>query len=316
MYRCRELSRFAQRVAAHPILSEDEDFEFFLMAPWTDFTEKRNSKPAKTSVVGSLFGSVKSIFSGKVEDPDEWFVATASELANRKQLLSNMLESCTKMVTAWRQLGEQYNRQATQMRSLSKLLGENDGAHCTDDADATEGSVRILGELATQIEHSYLDNIRDYIREIAEVEAVLARRLVLVKEYNSLAKAAQKKGEDFIAKREEAHAALDTFSASAQTDIQRVLDTRKGELERIVAGFAQLHQECFTQTAATWGGVLGGEGTGAAAAAAAAATTTTTTTTTGAAAEENPFEGEEMSPFSSAVSGGGVPSSPYAMDDE
>lgn len=319
MFRSRELTRFVQRVAAHPVLAEDEDFEFFLMAPWTDFTEKRAATPAKESVVGSWFSTIKSAlpFGGKGEDPDEWFVATAAELAARKELVEELQESSVGMVGGWRELTQLYGTQAQQMRALSKFFGDSEASRCAEDAAATEANVKVVEELATQIEHSYADNLGDYLREIAAIEAVLTRRMALVREYNSLAKVAEKKGADALAKRDEALAALDAFSKPARADIQRVLDTRKGELERIVVGFAQVHRDCFTQTASSWTSALQASGCVAPSAPLGSApssdsSTTTATTTTETVTSLN--NEESVGPFSSAVVDG-VPASPYAIDD-
>ena len=318
MFRSRELTRFVQRVAAHPVLAEDEDFEFFLMAPWTDFSEKRAATPAKESVVGSWFSSIKSAlpFGGKGEDPDEWFVATAADLAARKELVEELQESSAGMVSGWRELTQLYGTQAQQMRALSKFFGDTEASRCAEDAAATEANVKVVEELATQIEHSYADNLGDYLREIAAIEAVLERRMALVREYNSLAKVAEKKGAEALAKRDEALAALDAFSKPARADIQRVLDTRKGELERIVVGFAQVHRDCFTQTASSWTSALQASGCVApASAGSAAATSSSTSTTTTTAETVTSLNNEEsVGPFSSAVVDG-VPASPYAIDD-
>ena len=318
MFRSRELTRFVQRVAAHPVLAEDEDFEFFLMAPWTDFSEKRAATPAKESVVGSWFSSIKSAlpFGGKGEDPDEWFVATAADLAARKELVEELQESSAGMVSGWRELTQLYGTQAQQMRALSKFFGDTEASRCAEDAAATEANVKVVEELATQIEHSYADNLGDYLREIAAIEAVLERRMALVREYNSLAKVAEKKGAEALAKRDEALAALDAFSKPARADIQRVLDTRKGELERIVVGFAQVHRDCFTQTASSWTSALQASGCVApASAGSAAATSSSTPTTTTTAETVTSLNNEEsVGPFSSAVVDG-VPASPYAIDD-
>lgn len=313
MYRSRELTRFVQRVAAHPVLAEDEDFEFFLMAPWTDFTEKRAVTPVKESVVGSWFSTIKNVlpFGGKGEDPDEWFVATAADLAARKELIEELLESSQGMVSGWRELTQLYGTQAQQMRALSKFFGDTEASRCAEDAAATEANVKVVEELATQIEHSYADNLGDYLREIAAIEAVLTRRMALVREYNSLTKVAEKKGAEALARRDEALAALDAFSKPARADIQRVLDTRKGELERIVVGFAQVHRDCFTQTASSWTSALQASGAAAPSAPLDPADSTTTATTT---AETSLNSEESVGPFSSAVVDG-VPTSPYAIDD-
>jgi hypothetical protein len=238
--------------------------------------------------------------------------------------LTDMQESSANMVANWRELSQLYNTQAQQLRALAKYFGEEGASRCAEDATATEENVRVVSELATQLDHSYLDNLNDYLREIASIEAVLARRLVFVKEYNSLAKNAEKKGVEAVAKRDEALAKLDTFSNAARADIQRILDIRKGELERIIEGFAQVHRDCFTQTASSWTTALNAPVSAEAAhhddveenPFADSAATTSTTTATAVAADMNDTgdEPEHVEPFSSAVVGD-VPTSPYAIDD-
>jgi len=305
MFRSRELTRFVQRVAAHPTLSKDEDFEFFLMAPWDDFTARRNASPIKESVVGTIFNSVMNALGGKVEDTDEWFVGLSGELGNRKTLLESLQSSASSMVAGWREITQLYNVQSQQLNALAKFFGDAEAARCGEDANAMEANVAVLDEFATHVEHSYLDNISDYIREISAIQTVLVRRLDLLKEYKSLCKTAEKKGPEAYAKRDEALVKFDAFSDIAREDIKRVMETRRGELERIVVGLAQMHRDCFTRTGSDWTSALNA---GGAAASAPAATTTTTTTTTTSTSES-------AGPFSSAVFDG-VPSSPYATGDD
>jgi len=309
MFRSRELTRFLQRVSAHPVLSADDDFEFFLMAPWDDFTVKRNAS-GKENVVTSLFSSVTKMVSGKVEDEDTWFVQLAADLGSRKKLLEGIQDSASGMVAGWRELTQLYSQQATQLQSLSKYFGDSEASRCGEDAQAMQSNVAVLDEFATHLEHSYLDNMRDYLREIAAIETVLSRRNDLLKEVASLKKAAEKKGADGLAARDDAVRRLDEFSNEAKQDIQRVLDTRQGELERIVVGFAQMHRDCFTRTGSDWTSAMGASGL---ADTSASATTTTTTTTSSAATSLN--NGESAGPFSSAVFEG-VGSSPYATGDD
>jgi len=303
MYRSRELTRFLQRVAAHPVLADDDDFEFFLMAPWDDFTAKRSASGDK-SVVSSIFGSVTKLVSGKVEDEDQWFVQLAADLGSRKKLLEGLADSAASLVSGWHELSQLYSTEATQLQSLSKFFGDSEASRCGEDAQAMQANVAVLDEFSTHMEHSYLDNLRDYLREIAAIETVLSRRTDLIKEVASLKKTADKKGADALGAYQDGVQRLDNFSKEAREDIERVLETRKGELERIVVGFAQMHRDCFTRTGSDWtnavnsSGLTDGPATGA-------STTTTTTTTTG----------DSAGPFSSAVFDG-VPSSPYAIGDD
>jgi len=312
MFRSRELTRFVQRVSAHPTLNKDEQFEFFLMAPWTDFTAKRSASPVKDSVVTSLISSVMNMVGSKVEDTDEWFVNTSAELGSRKTLLENLLASATSMVAGWRELSQLYNTESQQMQALSKFFSDAEASRCSEDAHAMEANVSVLDEFATHVEHSYLDNISDYIREITAIQTVLARRMDLLKEYKSLAKTAEKKGPEAFAKRDEALVKFDNFSATAREDIQRVLNTRQGELERIVVGLAQMHRDCFTRTGSDWTNALSSSGAKGEPAAAAAASSSSSSTTTTTAAQAST---DSAGPFSSAVFDG-VPSSPYATGDD
>jgi len=308
MFRSRELTRFLQRVAAHPTLSEDSDFDFFLMAPWDEFTDKRNSS-AKENPVTSLFTSVTKMVSGKVEDDNQWFVQLQADLASRKKLLEGIQDSAAGMVAGWRELSQLYSAQSTQLQSLSKFFGDSEASRCGEDAQAMQSNVAVLDEFATHLEHSYLDNMRDYIREISAIETVLSRRNDLLKEVASLKKSAEKKGADGLAARDDAIRRLDEFSDEAQKDIQRVLDTRQGELERIVVGFAQMHRDCFTRTGSDWTSAVSASCLTEDSSKVSTTTTTTTTTTTSL------NNAESAGPFSSAVFDG-VPASPYATGDD
>jgi len=309
MFRSRELTRFLQRVAAHPTLSSDDDFEFFLMAPWDDFTVKRSTS-GKESVVGTIFNQVTKMVSGKVEDEDQWFVQLAADLGNRKKLLEGIQESAAGMVAGWRELSQLYSSQGQQLQALSKFFGDSEASRCGEDAQAMQSNVAVLDEFATHLEHSYLDNMRDYLREITAIETVLSRRTDLLKEVASQKKAADKKGGDAQLAYQDSVQKLDNFSKEARQDIQRVLDTRQGELERIIIGFAQMHRDCFTRTGSDWTSAINASGLTVSddSSSRAAATTTTTTTT-------SLNNAESAGPFSSAVFDG-VPSSPYATGDD
>jgi len=311
MFRSRELTRFLQRCAAHPILSDDDDFEFFLMAPWDDFTAKRSSS-GKDSVVGSFLNQVTKIVSGKVEDEDGWFVELAADLGNRKKLLEGIAESAAGMVSGWRELSQLYSSQGHQLQSLSKFFGDSEASRCSDDAQAMQANVAVLDEFATHLEHSYFDNIRDYIREISAIETVLSRREDILKEVASLKKTADKKGPDALAAYQDGVQKLDDFSKNAREDIERVLSTRQGELERIVTGFAQMHRDCFTRTGSDWSSAISASGVSEESSSRSGAATTTTTTTSTTGSLNN---AESAGPFSSAVFDG-VPSSPYATGDD
>ena len=309
MFRSRELTRFLQRVSAHPTLSADDDFEFFLMAPWDDFTAKR-ANTAKESVVGTIFNQVTKMVSGKVEDEDQWYVQLAADLGNRKKLLDSLQESAGGMVSGWRELTQLYSTQAQQLQALSKYFGDSEASHCGEDAQAMQSNVSVLDEFATHVEHNYFDSLRDYLREIAAIETVLNRRTEILRDVASLKKAADKRGADAVAAYQDGLQRLDTFSKEARSDIQRVLDNRQGELERIAVGFAQMHRDCFTRAGSDWTGAVNSSGlaeSGDSAAPSEAATTSTTSASLN--------NGESAGPFSSAVFDG-VPSSPYATGDD
>jgi len=303
MYRSRELTRFCQRVASHPNLSRDSDFEYFLTAPCDDFNNKRASTPASPSVVSSIFSSTMKFFGGKVDDTDEWFVTTSAELGTRKDLLVSLQSSATQMVAGWRELSQLYNTQAQQLRALSKFFGDAEASRCEEDVRAMTANVSVLEEFAEHVEHSYLDNISDYVREIAAIQDVLSRRMDLLKDYQSLSKSAEKKGGEMLAKRDDSLRAFDSFSDIAREEIKRVMETRRGELERIVIGLAQMHRDCFTRTGSDWTGALSAVGGADPSAGAAAATST----------YSQPADAESAGPFSSAVFD---PSSPYATGDD
>jgi len=313
MFRSRELTRFLQRCAAHPILSADDDFEFFLMAPWDDFTAKRSTSGDK-SVVGSFFNQVSKMVSGKVEDEDIWFVELAADLGSRKKILEGLAESASGMVNDWRELSQLYSAQGQQLQSLSKFFGDSEASRCGEDAQAMQANVAVIDEFATHLEHSYFDNIRDYLREIAAIETVLSRRVELLKNVTSLKKTADKKGADALGAYQEGLQKFDDFSKEARQDIERVLNTRQGELERIITGFAQMHRDCFTRTGSDWTTAMNASGlseessstTTTSARSSATETTTTTTSLNNA---------ESVGPFSSAVFDG-VPASPYATGDD
>jgi len=321
MFRSRELTRFLQRISSHPILCTDEDFEFFLMAPWDDFTARRNST-VKESFVGSLINSVsRMVTGGKIDDEDQWYVQLAADLGQRKKLLTDLQESADCMVTGWREMSHLYSTQAQQLQALSKFFGDAEAGHCGEDAQAMQADVSVLDEFANNMEHSYYENLRDYLREITAIENVLNRRNDLIREVASLRKTAEKKGAEAVTWYEDAVRRLNEFTKDARVDIERVLQTRTGELERIAISFTQLHRDCFTRTGSNWTNAVSASGyseieqeeSPLPSVTSATSTTTTSATVTSTTSIDSLNGADSAGPFSSAVFD---PSSPYATGDD
>jgi len=265
MFRCRELTRFLMRISTHPKLALDEHFRFFLSADSDQMSKRREeveqTEEQKASGGGSWFSSFRKrandarlVVVGSDEDDNPYFKNIEETLGARNALLSMMLQNSLAVVRQWRALSEEYQRQAELIRSFSQTAKDTDekvSVMFNEDASACDQTVKLADEFATRLEHSYHDSIRDYLRENDAIQAVIDERMRLVRNYNALNKEAQKKSVS-LEKRDSALAELDAFSKEAQTDIERVMLLRQGEIDYLTSAIARYHRSVYKQLVEFW----------------------------------------------------------------
>ena len=254
-----------QRVVAHPVLREDETVAIFLTAPADEFAARRDRK--EDAPKSKFMALVKNRASdlgyavgvSKVDDPEPWFAEQAEEVVAREAVLTQMLQNTQRVISQYKQMAVRYAEQAAKLREFADADG--DAAlkeHCGRNAAALEHNKELLEDMACQANVTLRGNILDYVRELQAIMEVIDRRAPLVRAYTTANKdATAKPGQETLAKRDEALAALDAFSKAARADIQRVYDLRRGDMEHFFHALARAHQECFACVAQTWDQALG-----------------------------------------------------------
>ena len=259
-YRARELSRFLQRVASHPVLRDDEAVQIFLTASEEDFAERRDRKeeaPKEAAPKQGFGAKVKDFgfaMGAKVEDPEPWFDEQRQEVTSREVILTQMLQQAQRIVAQYKQLSLAYAEHATKVRELGEGVSDTDiEACCQRQATGLEKFKELLDDMACQVEITVKGSILDYIRELQAIAEVIDRRVPLVRAYTVANKEATSKNTpETLAKRDEALAAVDEFSKAARADIQRVFDVRRDDLESYYLALAKAHQECGIFMAKSW----------------------------------------------------------------
>ena len=130
---------------------------------------------------------------------------------------------------------------------------DGSAARLGEDAGACDETVRLVEEFATKLEHSYHENIRDYLRENEAVQTVLTERGRLLRAYHAAARDAQKKPSAAATEHRDAtRAQLDAFAADARADIDRVFAVRAGEITWLCEALARFHRSAYKQLVECW----------------------------------------------------------------
>lgn len=188
VYRTRELTKFLRRLAAHPVLSGDENFTTFVTAPWAEITDKRAKpmpppvgpvKAKATSFITSLFGgnSTAPLPPGE-EDP--WFDEQLALIGKIELALNEAYGSSLNLAKKWASVSAAENAHSIDLRVTGKVLEK------TDEDSATRigffrNAVIVNADLTKAIgmntEHILHDSIKDYLREIAAIRVNNKRKL-------------------------------------------------------------------------------------------------------------------------------------------
>lgn len=179
VYRIKELSRFIQRIAAHPALSKSDYFQLFLYGSWADIMSRRSG--VKPLAVGptypyvpptSFFGAFFSSYDPRADDVDPWFSGQLTRLDSVEKTLKGLLESSGDMVVKWNKIAKYEEESAMNIRLVGGALGRSDELSATRmgfTGIALEYDSRLSGEYSEKLEHSVYDDVKDYLLEISEI---------------------------------------------------------------------------------------------------------------------------------------------------
>jgi len=249
-FRARELTRFLQRILAHPLMTNDEVVQFFITATEGAFAEKRNQKdgPQKEGFFSSLMRAASTAM-GVQEDPDPWFKEKADDVLSREILLTQLLQTVQRMIMQYQALSKVL---ASHVSTLRDFMTGLDTMALKDvfeaDCQALGHTKELVDDMVCQLSVTVNGNILDYIHELQAINSLIERRVPLVRAYV----AASKEGDA-----SEAQSQLDQFSNAARADIQQVCEIRNGDMERFFAAINRFNQEYYQILSTRWDSVLG-----------------------------------------------------------
>ena len=180
VYRVRELTRFLQRIAAHPTLSGSDFFHLFLYGSWADVINRRGG-PLPPAVGPSFpyvaptgfFGSFFSSYDPRADDVDPWFSATLTKVDAAEAVLKDLLETTAAMHKKWARIGGAEEENAAGVRLVGGALGRADEMSATRMGFVgigLERNARLTKEYSEKLEHSVYDDIKDYLLELSEIK--------------------------------------------------------------------------------------------------------------------------------------------------
>eukprot|EP00727_Mastigamoeba_balamuthi_P011786 m51a1_g723 Vacuolar protein sorting 5 (488) ;mRNA; r:456781-458881 len=280
-YRTRELERFLQRIAAHPVLCNDEIFSVFLAASAADLakyqppvstTEDYAATAPSSGGASGMFSSfmktaasaatnLQQAMSKLPEDPDGWFADASTRVDQLESAMNGALIATTAFVRTWSDMPAAYGGLGGALRILGRVLAPSDEWSAVATGHATsscEQSQVLSADLATQIERFWQQNLTDYVRELHAIRSVIDYRAAIVRRHAAAVRACQtarEKGKDSTELdrvRDRVAADLEEASRKARTDIERAMEERRIEFHHVLRGLAALNMECMMQAADAW----------------------------------------------------------------
>jgi len=257
-FRARELTRFLQRVLAHPLMSTDEAVQFFITASEADFAARRSRKESKEGFFASL-KRVASTAMGAQDDPEPWFKEKADEVLGREVLLTQMLQTVQRIILQYQQLRKLIIVHVETYRSFLEYF---DGASTKDAVQKfcqnLDQTKNLIDDYLCELSVTVSGNILDYIHELQSINSLIERRVPLLRAYLSASKGAASGSAEASAKCDEAQTQLSQFSNAARADIQQVCDIRNGDMERFFGAISRFTQEYYRLLSSCWGGMVSG----------------------------------------------------------
>jgi len=247
-FRARELTRFLQRVLAHPLMSTDDAVQIFITATEEEFAARRKEGLPKEGWFASLKRAASTAM-GAQEDPDPWFKEKADDVLSREILLTQLLQTVQRMIMQYQALSKVL---ASHVSTLRDFMTGLDTMALKDvfeaDCQALGHTKELVDDMVCQLSVTVNGNILDYIHELQAINSLIERRVPLVRAYV----AASKEGDA-----SEAQSQLDQFSNAARADIQQVCEIRNGDMERFFAAINRFNQEYYQILSTRWDSVLG-----------------------------------------------------------
>ena len=227
--RVRELGRFLERVAQHPLLRTSDIFLFFLRASIEDIEKRRADAPKPQKE--SWLSVIPRAFSKQPEDADDWFVTAQERTWATRALLQTMGQTCVHIQQKWLELSVHYLEHEGHVRTFAEQTQSNDTAtHAfTALAGACRRTTERMEDFMAAFRAGFYNDICDYQRQLDAVDEMLAER-------------------DRITD-EEMRAAV---SRTARAELIRLKEQRRKDIAAMVSAYAHIQKKLSTALANCW----------------------------------------------------------------
>jgi len=182
-FRARELTRFLQRVLAHPVMSSDEAVQFFISATEEDFAARRSQKESKEGFFASFMRAASTAL-GSQEDPDPWFAEKADQVLSREILLTQMLQTVQKMILQYQGISRSLAEHVASLRDFIKDFDECSLRTTIEkNIQGLEQTKELVDDMVCELSVTVSGNLLDYIHELQSINSLIERRIPLLRAY-------------------------------------------------------------------------------------------------------------------------------------
>ncbi|KAH3732522.1 vacuolar protein sorting-associated protein vps5 [Pelomyxa schiedti] len=283
IYRMKELERFLYRVSSHKILSVNPKLDFFLTSTSTDFLAAKFPATRPMSQIGPQFinktmktwNFASNMFtSPPLPDTDPFFVNKGKHYSDLTSAVDSVILANQAALAKMSALQQSIVDYSTALSGLSKAQAPFNSSTSQNFMSTAESLTQIsscLNEMLGVQAAIMTDGMKDYTREIVEIEHVIANREEMLQRlreiavehasrkdryeklktttqagnakftYDQIKEAQDKFQEDF-----------NNFSAAAKYEIENTNAARAVEDHTLLKAFVKANLEYHNRCAATW----------------------------------------------------------------
>nr|KAG5687172.1 hypothetical protein BaRGS_033059 [Batillaria attramentaria] len=183
---------FLQRLAAHPVLRQDVNFEVFLEYEGDLSVRGKNKKEKLGGFFKSLTKSVdESLLSGQ-KDVDDFFENEKQFLVEYHAKIKDATQKSDKMTKVHKNVADSYIQISTGLVQLATIENTELDKIFTKVAEAFEKTRKLEGRVASDEDLKLSDTLRYYMRDSAAAKDLLYRRARSLADYEAANKALEK----------------------------------------------------------------------------------------------------------------------------
>ncbi|XP_076442278.1 sorting nexin-6-like [Babylonia areolata] len=183
---------FLQRLAAHPVLRQDVNFEVFLQYEGDLSIRGKNKKEKLGGFFNRLSKTVdEQLLSGQ-KDVDDFFEQEKHFLVAYHSKLKDATARSDKMTRIHKNMADSYIQISTGLVVLATIENTQLNRTFTRVAEALEKARKLEGRVASDEDLKLSDTLRYYVRDTSAVKDVLYRRTRSLADYEAANKALDK----------------------------------------------------------------------------------------------------------------------------